>query len=232
MLLRKKQEAAATASTAQDGSAIAESDHRIPTRDGSEITVRAYRGPRSDRGPVMVMLHGGGFALGGLDNEAHLCRQWCQEFNGVSINVEYRLAPEFKFPTATYDGYDAVKWAATHPSVHGGDLEKGFIVAGISAGANIACTISHLARDDNLTPGLTGVYLSIPAVLSPEAVPDRLKGDYKSRQENQNALVLDNKAVALFASAYPALRLDYRPLLTLLRKNSINKTRCPLSCLL
>lgn len=210
MLIQKKRAAEATAtSAAQHGSSIAEADHRIPTRDGSEITVRVYRGPQSDGGPVMVMLHGGGFALGGLDNEAHLCRQWCQEFNGVSINVEYRLAPEFKFPVAVYDGYDAVKWAADNPSVHGGNLAKGFIVAGISAGANIACTISHLARDDNLTPRLTGVYLSIPAVLSPEAVPERLKGDYKSRQENQDALVLDNKAVALFGSAYPALRLDY-----------------------
>lgn len=58
----------------------------------------------------MVMLHGGGWILGGLENEALLCRKWCEEFNGVSVNVDYRLAPEFKFPIPVHDCYDVVKW--------------------------------------------------------------------------------------------------------------------------
>ena len=60
----------------------------------------------------MVMLHGGGFCLGGLDNEALLCRRWCEELNGVAINVDYRLSPEYKFPVPVYDCYDAVKWVS------------------------------------------------------------------------------------------------------------------------
>ena len=57
-----------------------------------------------------MMLHGGGFCLGGLENEALLCREWCREAKGVSVNVDYRLAPEWKFPTAVEDCWDAVKW--------------------------------------------------------------------------------------------------------------------------
>lgn len=62
------------------------------------------------------MLHGGGFALGGLDNEALLCRRWCAEYGGVSVNVDYRLAPEHKFPVPVYDSYDAVKWVGCESS--------------------------------------------------------------------------------------------------------------------
>lgn len=56
------------------------------------------------------MLHGGGWCLGDLDNEALLCRKWCEEFGGVSFNVDYRLAPEHKFPTGVEDAYDALLW--------------------------------------------------------------------------------------------------------------------------
>lgn len=83
---------------------------RIKTRDGSEILIRIYQRAQGDQGPVMVMLHGGGWILGDLDNEALLCRRWCEECGGLSINVEYRLAPEYKFPTAVFDCYDAVLW--------------------------------------------------------------------------------------------------------------------------
>jgi acetyl esterase/lipase len=60
----------------------------------------------------MVMLHGGGFCLGGLDNEVLICRKWCTEFNGLCINVDYRLAPEHPFPVPVNDGWDAVKWVS------------------------------------------------------------------------------------------------------------------------
>jgi acetyl esterase/lipase len=159
-----------------------------------------YKGPRSEGGPVMVMFHGGGYILGGLENEESLCRQWCKEFNGVSVNVDYRLAPDFIFPTAQYDAYDSVQWVSAHPNVHGGDLSKGFILAGISAGANLACTASHLARDDGLTPKITGLSLSIPSLMAPQAVPERWKDEYKSREENKDGLILNQDAIAFFRS--------------------------------
>lgn len=148
----------------------------------------------------MVMLHGGGWILGDLENEAQLCKVWCKEFKGVAINVDYRLAPEVKFPVPLNDCYDAVKWTVTNPGIHGGDLSTGFIVAGISAGANMACVISHLARDDNLMPKITGLYLSIPSLLSPQAVPDKWQSEYKSREEHKMGLILNAEAIALFRS--------------------------------
>jgi acetyl esterase/lipase len=198
-LLERKR--ALTALAGPPTSSISETDHRINTRDGQEIVVRVYRGPQSDNGPVMVMLHGGGFVLGGLDNEEVLCRKWCEEAGGVSVNVEYRLAPEFKFPIPVFDCCDAVKWTAENTQIHGGDLSKGFIVAGISAGANLGCVVSHLARDEGWAK-LTGVYLSIPSVLSPQAVPEKWQAEYKSREENEDAPILNKGAIALFRGTY------------------------------
>ncbi|KAJ9644333.1 hypothetical protein H2204_001685 [Knufia peltigerae] len=181
---------------------ITENDMRIKTRDGSEILIRIYQRAQGDQGPVMVMLHGGGWILGDLDNEALLCRRWCEECGGLSINVEYRLAPEYKFPTAVFDCYDAVLWTAKHVHNYGGDLAKGFVIAGVSAGANMAATLSHLYRDEGFLPRLTGLYLSIPSLLAPEAVPPEYKGEYLSRQENKDAPVLNSAAIKWFRDCY------------------------------
>ena len=82
----------------------------------------------------------------------------------------------------------------------GGDAKKGFVVGGISAGANLVAVISHLYRDDHLSPPLTGIYLSVPAVLSPEVVPAKYKDQYLSREQNKNAPILNQGAIALFRS--------------------------------
>lgn len=88
-----------------------EEDIQVPVRDGSTITVRLHKPkvPPSDGSPVFVMLHGGGYAIGGLDNETLLCRRWTK-LGGIAVNVDYRLAPEHPFPTGVHDAYDALKW--------------------------------------------------------------------------------------------------------------------------
>jgi acetyl esterase/lipase len=57
------------------------------------------------------MYHGGGYAVGGLDNETLLLRRWAR-LGGVAVNVDYRLAPEHPFPVGIHDAYDALKWAS------------------------------------------------------------------------------------------------------------------------
>ncbi|KFY14233.1 hypothetical protein V492_02762 [Pseudogymnoascus sp. VKM F-4246] len=198
----QKRKLALTASAGPSTSSVLEINHKVKTRDGSEITARVYSSQNSRGGPVLVVFHGGGWVLGDLENEALLCRQFCEEFNGVSINVDYRLAPEFRFPTAVYDCYDALKWVAKNPDKHGGDLHKGFIVAGVSAGANMAISSSHLARDETLTPELTGVWLNIPSVMAPEAVPEKWKSEYISREENKDAPILNQASISLFRKLY------------------------------
>jgi acetyl esterase/lipase len=95
---------------------VLERDHVVKVRDGTEITVRVYhsRNDEESRGgrPVMLVIHGGGFCVGGLESGARLSRFFAERMGGIAVNVEYRLAPEFPFPTAIYDAYDALEWVS------------------------------------------------------------------------------------------------------------------------
>jgi acetyl esterase/lipase len=91
--------------------AFVEEDREIKVRDGNSIAVRIHspKNPPKDGSPVFVVYHGGGFCLGGLDNESVLCRKFT-ELGGVAVNVDYRLAPENPFPVPVYDAYDVLIW--------------------------------------------------------------------------------------------------------------------------
>lgn len=93
---------------------VIETDHTIPVRDGSTIKVRVHapRTPPSSGSPLCVIYHGGGFCIGEPSNEEGLCRQLAQRYGVVSVNVDYRLAPEWKYPTALHDSYDATEWVS------------------------------------------------------------------------------------------------------------------------
>lgn len=100
-----------TISNTSDEATYVEVERDIPVRDGSSITVRIHspKSPPKDGSPIFVVYHGGGYALGGLDNETLLCRDFT-ELGGVAVNVDYRLAPENPFPVPVNDAYDALKW--------------------------------------------------------------------------------------------------------------------------
>ena len=74
------------------------------------------------------------------------------------------------------------------------------MVGGISAGGNFGTVVSHLYRDEKLSPPLTGVYLSIPACIGPDTVPAKYKDVYLSREQNKNAPILNAESMALFDS--------------------------------
>ena len=71
-------------------------------------------------------------------------------------------------------------------------------MGGISAGANISCVISHLYRDEQLQPPLTGIYLSIPSTMDPKVVPEKYRHEHVSREQNKDAPILNGDAVKLF----------------------------------
>ncbi|TVY13549.1 AB hydrolase superfamily protein B1A11.02 [Lachnellula arida] len=182
-----------------------EEDRQIPVRDGASIAVRIHK-PKvlpKDGSPVFVVYHGGGFVLGGLDSEVLLCRKFT-ELGGIAINVDYRMAPENPFPTPINDAYDALKWTAANFEELGGDPKKGFLVGGISAGANFGAVVSHLYRDDDLWPPLTGAYLSIPPCIAPELVPAKYKDVYLSREQNKDAPRLNKERMDFFHKMYNA----------------------------
>src|SRR5436305_973828 len=101
-----------------------------------------------------------------------------------------RLAPEHPFPTGINDSWDALKWAAANASSLKANPEIGFIVGGASAGGNIAAVLALRARDEELSPPLTGQYLCVPALLHPANVPEKLKHEYLSRFNNLHDPVL------------------------------------------
>lgn len=137
-----------------------ESDHTVPVKDG-EITVRVYRPVKG--GPVLpcfLFLHGGGFWLGTLDQSDNNCRAISAGAGCVVVSVDYRLAPEFKFPTAAEDSYAALLWVAAHAETLGIDPSR-IAVGGGSAGGNLAAVVPLMARDRK-GPKLVLQLLEIP----------------------------------------------------------------------
>ncbi|KAK8021211.1 hypothetical protein PG990_006349 [Apiospora arundinis] len=171
---------------------VEEEDRKIPMRDGAEITVRIYRpskaavAPAAKGRPLIVMYHEGGWSMGDLSDEEVNCRLFCRDLGAVCVNVDYRLAPEFPFPTWINDSWDALQWAAKNATSLGADPSAGFIIGGGSAGGNIAAVLSHVARDEGLSPPLTGQYLCVPAITCfrrPELIPERYRDEYLSHPD-------------------------------------------------
>jgi acetyl esterase len=112
----------------------------------SGIPVRIYRSEAEEVQPACVYFHGGGWALGRLDHYDALCSQIASESNWTVISVDYRLAPEHKFPIPVFDCWtvlQAIVANALQLRIDGGRIA----VAGDSAGGNLAAAVSFLARD-------------------------------------------------------------------------------------
>lgn len=171
-------EAALIASPAPEG--VEEIVENIPVRDGTMIQARVHPPTKSSMSPLVVHFHSGGYCIGSSAFTIPLCRDLVRRFNAVCVSIDYRLAPEHIFPTAVNDCWDALQWLARHASELHADASKGFIVGGESSGANAAIVCTHLARNQNLSPPLTGQFLSVPACLPAETVPEKYKPFFHS----------------------------------------------------
>jgi acetyl esterase len=119
-------------------------DQDIPGPHG-EIPVRIYN-PGNGPLPLVVFYHGGGWVIGDLDYQDVACRYIANHTPAVVVSVDYRLAPEHKFPVPFEDSYAALEWVAANAASIGGDPAK-IAVAGDSAGGNLAAAVSIRARD-------------------------------------------------------------------------------------
>jgi acetyl esterase/lipase len=126
--------------------AVARIDNRtIPGRAG-EIPVRIYVPDGDGPFPGVVFLHGGGWIIGSLDTHDNICRAISKRAGAVVVAVDYRLAPEHPYPAALEDSVDATRWVADCAAELGIDRRR-LVVAGDSAGANMATVVAAKARD-------------------------------------------------------------------------------------
>jgi cation diffusion facilitator CzcD-associated flavoprotein CzcO/acetyl esterase/lipase len=134
-------------------------DGTLPGAAGT-LDYRLYRPASPGPHPVVVYFHGGGWVLGSHDSDDPLCRDLCKRANVLIVSVNYRHAPEARFPAAADDGLAAVRWVADHAAELGGRPGP-IVVAGWSAGGNIAAVTCQLARDAG-GPRIAGQLLLTP----------------------------------------------------------------------
>lgn len=122
---------------------------QVPTGAGP-VTCTVYRPTAADTSvapaPVYVNFHGGGFVVARPEQDDHLCRYIAATAGCVVVNVDYAVAPQHSFPTATTQAYDVTAWIAENGHAHNWDGSR-LAVGGQSAGANLAAAVSRTARE-------------------------------------------------------------------------------------
>ncbi len=124
------------------------------------IALRVYSPPGVGPHPVVVFFHGSGFVLLDLDTHDDICRRLCVGSSSMVVSVDYRLAPEHKYPAAPDDCLAATRWVATHAQQLGGDPTR-MVVAGDSAGGCLAAVTALRIRDEG-GPPLRGQLMFYP----------------------------------------------------------------------
>jgi len=117
--------------------------------NNTELTVRLYQPKRTQRNqtlPVLVYFHGGGWSIGSLNTHDPICRALCSWGECVVVSVDYRLSPEHPFPTPLEDCYAACQWIYENANTLQADPKR-LIVAGDSAGGNLAASVCLLNRE-------------------------------------------------------------------------------------
>jgi acetyl esterase len=138
-------------------------DHDVPVA-GGHILVRVYRPGTAEPLPGHLTLHGGGWKVGSVTERVAdaICRQRCREANCVVLGVDYRLAPEHRFPVPLDDCYAALAWAVDNAEALGLDRDN-ISIGGSSAGGNLAAAVTLRCRDEE-GPRLRFQLLEVPAL--------------------------------------------------------------------
>jgi acetyl esterase len=136
-------------------------DNHVPVEHGG-IRVRVYRPRDEEPLPVHVYLHGGGWWQGTVDHVDSQSRRLAEAADCVLVSVEYRLAPEHRFPVPLEDCYTALAWVAAQADRLGVDARR-MSIGGSSAGANLAAAVTLLARERR-GPALAAQVLEVPVV--------------------------------------------------------------------
>ncbi len=179
----------------------------IPARDGALLPARLYaaRAREAVAGPglpLLLYLHGGGFTVGSVQTHDVLCRELSRLSGCMVVSLDYRLAPEHRFPTASHDAWDALVWLSQHAEELGADGAR-LAVGGDSAGGTLAAVNAILARD-------AGLPLALQLLIYPGCTAHQ---DTESHRRFGYGLVLESEAIDWFFGNYvasPAEREDWR----------------------
>ncbi|RTL47018.1 MAG: alpha/beta hydrolase [Burkholderiales bacterium] len=173
---------------------------RIEDLDVAGRPARLYS-PSAERLPVLLYLHGGGFTIGDLETHDSLCRQLALRSGAAVLALDYRLAPEHRFPAAVDDAWAALAWLHDHAASLGLDGHR-LAVGGDSAGGTLAASAAFFARDRGLPLALQ--LLITPGTASEPSSP--------SHRFFANGFLLDAASIAWFFDHYidRAQRHDWR----------------------
>ncbi|KAL4798523.1 Alpha/Beta hydrolase protein [Aspergillus venezuelensis] len=176
-------------------------DESVRTEDFTleNFWLRVYTPPSSTAGkPVGVYYHGGGYAMGSVDQEDAVCRLISKHHGMTVVSPSYRLAPAYKYPAALDDCVETVNWALSKlqaPSA---------IIIGASAGGNLAFGAALKLADQGLGDKVLGVVALVPITIHPDAVPADKKAQYTAYDDNADATVNTRSAMWTFLGAYGA----------------------------
>jgi acetyl esterase len=159
----------------------------IPARVYAPVKLRKADG----LAPCLVFFHGGGWVIGNLDSHDVACRKLADEGQLIVISIDYRLAPEHKFPAAVNDAVAATTWIADNAKQLGIDASR-LTVGGDSAGGNLAAVVAMSARDNG--PAIAGQVLIYPAV--------DFAMKHPSHSEPETSVLLTHSAIKWFTGLY------------------------------
>lgn len=145
--LRKKSETAARIGSLLFDRKI--SLQEVTDTHAGHIPLRIYKNSSANGQRVMIYYHGGGFVLYGLDSHDLVCRRLCAMNNCIVVSVDYRVAPEHTFPVAHQDAFTALQWVRDNIENYGGN-KNDLVVAGDSAGGNLAACMAHVCRQQSI----------------------------------------------------------------------------------
>jgi acetyl esterase len=167
------------------------------------LPIRVYTPEGNRPFPVLVFFHGGGWVIGNLDTHDSLCRSFANGTPCVVVSVDYRLAPEHKFPAAVEDSYAATLWVAQNADRLNADPAR-IAVAGDSAGGDLAAVVSLMARDKG------GPSIAYQVLIYP--VTDLSSFETQSYREHAESYILTKASMEYYRGHYLRSEQDsYHP---------------------
>ena len=167
---------------------------------GRAVSARLFTPQQADAGaPLIVFYHGGGFVMGDIDSHDPLCRNLANASLCPVLSVDYRLAPEHKFPAALDDAYDALVWAQANAVDLGADPDR-IAVAGDSAGGNLAAVVSQLSK------ARSGPNIAFQLLIYPVT---KAVANTESRNQFARGYFLEQQAIDWFMEHYLEKPEDY-----------------------